>query len=435
MMRHLLAAAALVHTAALDDGLALTPPRGWRSWNFFKANITQAAMEATFTALTSRARSVNGVPTSLADLGYLDVGLDDGWAACKAGGGYHDAGGAPRVDATKFPDLGAMVAAGHARGLTVGWYANCCICRSNASNGDCADVLSCYAGDVAALRRFGFDSIKVDDCGAQHHVGLWADLLAASPGAPVLIENCKNGPWFPESYVPWAVGYAPDELWCPFHFFRTSTDISVSYEVIMGVNLASMGPWAAVSRPGCWAYGDILEVGVAGASGNLTFAEARAHFGAWCIASSPLYLGLDVRDARALDAAWPIIANTEALAVNSAWAGGAGARVAAAQTNVTWPNCLHWGQDPCTVPTWEVWAKPLPGSAVAVLALNHGADAADVRVPLGALGAPALACARDAVRGCAARDVWAHAAAARAIGAWAVTALPPHDSAFAVLGP
>jgi hypothetical protein len=30
-------------------------------------------------SLTSRKRSVNGVPTSLLDLGYNDVGLDDAW--------------------------------------------------------------------------------------------------------------------------------------------------------------------------------------------------------------------------------------------------------------------------------------------------------------------------------------------------------------------
>ncbi len=29
--------------------------------------------------MVSRSRSVNGVPTSLRDLGYSDVGLDDAW--------------------------------------------------------------------------------------------------------------------------------------------------------------------------------------------------------------------------------------------------------------------------------------------------------------------------------------------------------------------
>ncbi len=29
--------------------------------------------------MVSKTRSVNGVPTSLQDLGYIDVGLDDAW--------------------------------------------------------------------------------------------------------------------------------------------------------------------------------------------------------------------------------------------------------------------------------------------------------------------------------------------------------------------
>ena len=32
--------------------------------------------------MISRSRSVDGVPTSLCDLGYCDVGLDDNWQAC-----------------------------------------------------------------------------------------------------------------------------------------------------------------------------------------------------------------------------------------------------------------------------------------------------------------------------------------------------------------
>ena len=32
--------------------------------------------------ITSRSRNVNGIPTSLKDLGYSDVGLDDFWQQC-----------------------------------------------------------------------------------------------------------------------------------------------------------------------------------------------------------------------------------------------------------------------------------------------------------------------------------------------------------------
>ena len=34
----------LVGAKAAIDGLAMTPPMGWRNWNFFQGNITQEIM-------------------------------------------------------------------------------------------------------------------------------------------------------------------------------------------------------------------------------------------------------------------------------------------------------------------------------------------------------------------------------------------------------
>lgn len=59
--------------------------------------------------------------------------------------------------------------------------------------------------------------------------------------------------------------------------------------------------------------------------GNLaSFEEDRAHFGAWCVTSSPLILGHNVTDQAANDAIWDIVSNTEAIAVNQAWVGHPG---------------------------------------------------------------------------------------------------------------
>ena len=69
-------------TLAADDGLALTPPRAWRSWNQFNGAVTQADVERALHGLADRSRLVDGKPTSLADLGYTDAGIDDGWQEC-----------------------------------------------------------------------------------------------------------------------------------------------------------------------------------------------------------------------------------------------------------------------------------------------------------------------------------------------------------------
>ena len=53
----------------------------------------------------------------------------------------------------------------------------------------------------------------------------------------------------------------------------------------------------------------------------------RAHFGAWCVVSSPLILGLDITQPTLLAPVIDIITNPEAIAVNQAWTGHPGALV------------------------------------------------------------------------------------------------------------
>jgi hypothetical protein len=68
-------------TSQVDCFLFLSPssrftlqPLGWRSWNLYGANVDQDLIMSQMSAIVSRKRTVNGVPTSLADLGFKDVG-------------------------------------------------------------------------------------------------------------------------------------------------------------------------------------------------------------------------------------------------------------------------------------------------------------------------------------------------------------------------
>ena len=119
----------LVMPNGLLNGLARTPPLGWRSWNAYGGSVTQAKMEAVMHAFADESRGF-----SLKSLGYEFVGLDDGWQKCGAGvnGSFHTAEGDPIIDATKFPDMKAMVAKAHELGLKAGWYLNNCICNERS---------------------------------------------------------------------------------------------------------------------------------------------------------------------------------------------------------------------------------------------------------------------------------------------------------------
>ena len=239
---------------ALDNGLALTPPMGFRTWNQFGLNVNQTMMEDIVRSMTARTRTVDNKSTSLADLGYKHAGIDDGWQLCNSGPGrkgFHNASGYPIVDTTKFPDMKAFTAFARSHGVTPGWYANNCHCADHSSvctrSANEINHLSvkasrrrflqpqytasafafaaasspptCYVGDVSATVDFGFASLKVDGCGAQHNVSEYAALFNQT-GTKVLIENCHEGTPKRE---------ASGHVECPMHLFRTSADIRPTY--------------------------------------------------------------------------------------------------------------------------------------------------------------------------------------------------------------
>uniref|UniRef100_A0A7S1CQ71 Alpha-galactosidase n=1 Tax=Bicosoecida sp. CB-2014 TaxID=1486930 RepID=A0A7S1CQ71_9STRA len=319
----------LAPALALDNGLALLPPMGWRSWNAFHGSISQDIMEATMRAMVSRNRTVDGTPTSLLDLGFDNAGLDDNWQACGKGvrGSFTAADFSPMVNTATFPDMKGMTAYAHSLGLRAGFYMNNCICRETASEfPSSADVAGHMQGRAKALAAWDFDGVKLDGCGAFRNLTWWAELINAT-GKAMLQENCHWGGTVPGQSggdAPCDGTETPSD--CPYNFFRTSGDIQANWASMFG-NLQTTTKFQGVpplSRPGTWAYPDMLEVG------NLKDAtEDRSHFGAWAVVSAPLILGHDLTNAALGDRVWPTISNKEVIAVSQDWAGHPGRLVAA----------------------------------------------------------------------------------------------------------
>ena len=122
---------------AHDNGLGMTPPLGWRSWNLYEGNVNQSQITRIMDGMVRRKHNRKdhlGNIISLADLGYRDVGLDDTWQKCNSpdaaeGMHYHDQYGNPIVNLDRFPSLWEMTRHARALNLTAGWYANNCACR------------------------------------------------------------------------------------------------------------------------------------------------------------------------------------------------------------------------------------------------------------------------------------------------------------------
>lgn len=406
----------------------VTPIRGWRSWNAVFSDVTQDFIARQVEGITQRRLRVDGVPTSLLDLGYDRVGVDSGWAACTGvNGSWHDASGHFIVNKTLFPDMKAMVDGGHAHGVKMDIYLNQDLdpgfhnCKSEgaipgaaANTGNDAS----YANDANDIAALGFDGCKFDAGGGNDNMSRWAAAINAT-GREILIENCNNG-----GYVPYIHAGGPDEG-CPFNMFRTGGDISPSPVTVLS-NLMDTARYLNVSKPGCWAYPDMLELGcpvvgphasrpdpahpngrhsscsasdaVTGDTGpRLSLEQGKAQFAAWCTVSSPLILAFDLGNTTEYDKWFPYITNRLALKIQGSWAGLAGKLL---QAGPVFDTVVPHGASCETLdnghakseslPSYSVWGKPVNitngNRAWAVTALNSVDSPQKIVLDLNELG-------------------------------------------------
>ena len=220
--------------------------------------------------------------------------------------------GWPIINTNRFSDLTSLVSYAHNKQTKLGWYMNNCICSENDT------YPANEVNDVSFLRMYDFDGIKLDGCGTSKNISNWQSLINSTGSKPLLTENCHNGP-----------NYA-NLSWCPMNFFRSSTDINTYYPDVIGTNLQSVIPYSqypgpAITRQGCFAYPDMLEVGNFEPEAQFPNASVsamdRSHFGAWCTVSAPLILGFDLTNSTTIDRVWSLITNDEAIAVSQTWAG------------------------------------------------------------------------------------------------------------------
>ena len=267
----------------------LTPLMGWSSWNTFAEHISEDIILG-----VAQAMATNG----LKDAGYVYVNIDDGFF------NGHGPDGRLRFNPTRFPNgMKGTVDGIHALGMKAGTYSdagdNTCASYGGDKSGLGAGL---YGHDAADCRlhfnELGFDFIKVDYCGARHmHLeekSRYREIAAAIRATgrdDVRLNICR---WaFPGT---WAADIAGS--------WRTTRDIRANWNSIRDI-IAENLYLSAYASPGHFDDLDMLEVGqykgalksAFGAHGDtgLTRDEETAHFGMWCILSSPLVLGCDVR--------------------------------------------------------------------------------------------------------------------------------------------
>ena len=341
---------------ALDNGLALTPPMGWNSWNKFECNVSESLIKEMANALVS---------SGMRDAGYQYIVIDDCWQIGR------DAEGNIIPDPDRFPSgMKALADYIHSKGLKFGLYS-------------CAGLKTCQERpgsrgyefqDARQYAAWGVDYLKYDWCfhttqNAEASYSLMRDALLAT-GRPIVFSICEWG-----SNKPWLWAKDVGNLW------RTTADIQDCWDCKR--EWGGMG-WIYIldlqdglesyAGPGHWNDPDMLEVGNEG----LTLTESQAHFSLWCLLAAPLMAGNDLRtmspDIK------NILTNQEVIAVNQDSLGRQGRKV----------------RDEGDL---EVWSKEMKDGSRAVVLFNRSKSDSPVSVTWTEIGYPAHLKAKV-------RDLW-----------------------------
>ncbi|MCC7496380.1 MAG: hypothetical protein IT160_02305 [Bryobacterales bacterium] len=140
----------------VGDKLALTPPMGWNDWYTHYHRISDKLMREAAGAM---------IASGMADFGYQYVNIDDCWAV-RPDSSDPEIGGAPRnSDGSirpnrRFPDMKALAAYIHSKGLKAGLY-------TSPGPLTCARYEGSYQHeqqDAAEFARWDFDFLKYDWC-------------------------------------------------------------------------------------------------------------------------------------------------------------------------------------------------------------------------------------------------------------------------------
>ncbi|KAF4748576.1 hypothetical protein FOZ62_024189 [Perkinsus olseni] len=334
----------------LDNGLALTPPMGWLSWEKFGCETDCVAHPDT--CISER------LYTDMADVlirdGYKDVGyeyvnIDDCWPAR----GRDQKTGEILPDPQRFPHgIKWLADYMHRRGLKLGLYADI----GTYTCGVYPGLEGHFEQDINTFAEWGIDALKVDGC--------YADPTAFGKLYPELgrILNATNRPILYSCSWP---AYLPDrgekndvlvkEIAPACNLWRNFEDIRDSWASVQGITnfWARNSPTNVLVRaagPGHWNDPDMVLVG----NNGLSLSEQESQFALWAILAAPLYMTADLR--RMPFWARTIVKNKMAISVNQDPLGKQGYVV--------------WSEDGVRIWIKELCGTDRPGDTWAVLLQN-----------------------------------------------------------------
>ncbi|CAE7657866.1 AGAL2 [Symbiodinium sp. CCMP2592] len=370
-----------------DNGVR-SPALGWNSWNQFNLDVNE-------TKVLNVARAMKS--SGLLESGFEYIVIDDGWGSPK-----RDQHGRMQADPKKFPNgIKWLAEQLHGLGFKFGIYTSV---GEKTCGGGQPGIMGHIQIDAETFASWDVDYVKVDRCGWPGEVffeaGLHVGDLPESARIIAGIDYPENGQ-YPKSFYQvsgrvegyqnfsaalnssgramyleicdWGeddtLAFAPQiansfrVLWDNFPVWHRVEEIYEYYAQVLAI--------PASTRPGAYAFADMLEGGVDGfqynkdtfPASNLTRREAATEHAMWSMWSSPLILGYDVAKP---SKAWvtELMTNQALLKINQDPLGIAARLAVRKQKNsCRISDCYHT----------DLWVKPLAEGAVAVALVNVAA--------------------------------------------------------------
>lgn len=332
---------------SLDNGLAITPPMGWMSWERFRCvtdceNDPRNCISERLYKEMADAMVYGG----FREAGYQYVCIDDCWMAMS-----RTKEGRLQADPKRFPSgIKRLADYIHARGLKLGIYAD-------YGTKTCAGYpgsINHIDTDAQTFADWGVDYLKLDGCYVNPPMmdkGYPKFSRALNKTGRPIVFSCS----WPAYQVFMNITPNYEKIGKHCNLWRNYADIQDSFISVMdilswyGDNQDSLIPAAGKGR---WNDPDMLIIGNFG----LSYEQSKLQFALWAILSSPLLMSNDLRDIDSRSK--EILLNREIIAVNQDRLGKQGKRVVKDTASFT-----------------EVWFRPLAEcGSVAVVLLSLRAD-------------------------------------------------------------
>ncbi|CAL1545948.1 unnamed protein product [Lymnaea stagnalis] len=308
MLFHLLALCVLASPLAqgLDNGLALTPPMGWLSWERFRCNVdcTNDPDNCISERLYMKMADLM-VSEGFRDAGYEYVNIDDCWPALE-----RDSDGRLVADPVRFPSgIKALAQYIHSKGLKLGIY-------EDFGSKTCAG----YPGsefymetDAKTFAEWDVDMLKFDGCNSDPKDMPYGyptmQFFMNKTGHP-MVFSCEWPVYELIHQLP-VSNYGKIAKVC--NLWRNFDDVTDSWDSVLSIvdfYGANAGNFSYYAKPGAWNDPDMLVVGDFG----LSYYQQKAQFALWSLWAAPLMMSVDLRNVDPM--AKQILQNKNVIAIN-----------------------------------------------------------------------------------------------------------------------